>query len=70
LITGIQSNPEDVEIAFRLFNDTSHAHLFAGRGDIRCSNWQQFDISQPQERKEAEKQIISPLVHRLDEYGI
>jgi len=57
LIIGIQSSPENVEISFRLFNDNSHAHLFAGRGDIRCSNWQQFDISEPQERKEAEKHI-------------
>ncbi|RDW58635.1 hypothetical protein BP6252_13111 [Coleophoma cylindrospora] len=59
LTSDIQDNPEDVEIAFRVFNDGSHARFFTGRGDIRCSNWQRFEISEPQERKGAERHIIS-----------
>lgn len=58
MIIDIPGDPEDVEIAFRLFKDDSHAPFFADRKDIRCSNWQQFDISQPQEKKEAENHII------------
>lgn len=47
-------------MAFRVFNDKSHSPFFASREDIRCSNWQQFDISQPQQREEAENHIASP----------
>ncbi|RDW56483.1 hypothetical protein BP5796_13124 [Coleophoma crateriformis] len=39
LTSDIQDNPEDVEIAFRVFNDGNHARFFTGRGDIRCSNY-------------------------------
>ncbi|RDL30366.1 uncharacterized protein BP5553_10244 [Venustampulla echinocandica] len=59
LTSGIQGDPEDVDVAFRLFNDNSHAHFFVDREDIRCSNWQQFDISQPQEREGAKRHITS-----------
>jgi hypothetical protein len=57
LTRGIDGYPEDAEIAFRIFNDDSHAPYFPHRKDIRCSNWQHFDINQPQERKGAERRI-------------
>lgn len=57
MVLDIQGNPDDVDIAFRIFNDDSYAHFFASREDIRCSNWQQFDISQLQERRGAEEHI-------------
>ncbi|KAI9730921.1 MAG: hypothetical protein M1818_007995 [Claussenomyces sp. TS43310] len=59
LTSGMQGNPSDIDIAFRLFNDDSHARFFADREDIRCSNWHKFDINQPPERKGAENHITS-----------
>jgi hypothetical protein len=56
-MTGPQGEPEDDDIAFRLFDDNSHAHFFPDRGDIRCSNWYHFDITQPQQRKGAERHV-------------
>lgn len=41
-ISGI---PPDSHIAFRAFNSQSQARLFHG-GDIRCGNWQEFDVNQ------------------------
>lgn len=57
LVTGICGKPEENDIAFRVFNKKSHSRFFETSGDIRCSNWQQFDINQPLERKHAEGHI-------------
>lgn len=44
MITDITEPPPDNDIAFRVFDDNSQAHFFENRGDIRCSNWREFDI--------------------------
>jgi hypothetical protein len=50
-ITDIQGPVEDIDIAFRLFKPTSKAAFFHRRGDIRCGNWQKFDLTQPLDRE-------------------
>ncbi|KAL2069034.1 hypothetical protein VTL71DRAFT_15372 [Oculimacula yallundae] len=42
----IKDHPQDDDVAFRLTKSDSHSKFFADRGDIRCSNWQNFDINQ------------------------
>lgn len=57
IITEISEYPPDSHIAFRVFNSRSQARLFPG-GDIRCGNWQEFDVHQNLTRADAEKHII------------
>ncbi|KAL2208258.1 hypothetical protein CC79DRAFT_1334029 [Sarocladium strictum] len=56
LTSEIDETPPDTCIGFRVFDDQSQARLFP-TGDIRCGNWQEFDVKQELIRKRAEDHI-------------
>ncbi|KAI1461767.1 hypothetical protein F4805DRAFT_244590 [Annulohypoxylon moriforme] len=47
----------DNEIAFRVFDDDSKSKYFENEHDIRCGNWQEFDINKGLVRREAKRHI-------------
>ncbi|KAF7551837.1 hypothetical protein G7046_g7602 [Stylonectria norvegica] len=57
LTSGITDHPSDGDIAFRIFNDDSQARYFQSRGDIRCGNWQDFNIKKTLQRESAKAHI-------------
>jgi hypothetical protein len=57
MIAGMTEHPSDSDIAFRAFDDHSCARFFEDRQDIRCGNWQQFDIDNIFTRRGAEEHI-------------
>lgn len=58
MITDISERPSDTDIAFRIFNDHSQAQFFERTGDIRCSNWREFDIKKNLKRAGAENHTM------------
>jgi hypothetical protein len=57
MIAGIKKHPEAIDVAFRAFDNQSHAQFFDDRRDIRCSNWRQFNVDKPLTKRGAEKHI-------------
>lgn len=55
-VVEILEYPADSEIGFRVFDCDSKARLFR-TGDIRCGNWQEFDVNQGLTRLGAEEHI-------------
>jgi hypothetical protein len=62
MIAGIKKHPEEIDIAFRAFDNQSHARFFEDRQDIRCSNWQLFDVDKPLTKRRAERHIERDLI--------
>lgn len=60
-VIEICEDPPDNYIGFRVFNDQNQARIFR-TGDIRCGNWQEFDIKQELTRKGAEDHITQARV--------
>lgn len=45
MIIDISEHPPDSHVAYRVLRPQSQGRLFPG-GDIRCGNWQEFDVNQ------------------------
>lgn len=56
MIIDISDGPPDDCIGFRVFHHGSQARLFPS-GDIRCGNWQEFNINEGLTRAGAKKHI-------------
>ncbi|KAI3567895.1 hypothetical protein IWW34DRAFT_839166 [Fusarium oxysporum f. sp. albedinis] len=56
LTSEISEHPPDSSIAFRVFDDHCQARYFS-KGDIRCGNWQEFNVNEPLTRLGAENHI-------------
>ncbi|KAH7247254.1 uncharacterized protein BKA55DRAFT_676723 [Fusarium redolens] len=56
LTSEISEHPPDSYIAFRVFDDHSQARYFS-KGDIRCGNWQEFNVNEHLTRVGAENHI-------------
>jgi hypothetical protein len=57
MIIEISEHPSDNYIAFRVFDDHSQARYFS-KGDIRCGNWQEFNVNEHLTRVGAENHIL------------
>ncbi|KAK0368282.1 hypothetical protein CLIM01_14360 [Colletotrichum limetticola] len=66
LTSGIVGSPEDDDIAFRLFDDSSKASFHSITGDIRCANWRDFKVKGCRSRRGAKDHILGEIKQCTD----